>query len=144
MDRERRNRRALVALTLVALPAALLVEQLLAHFVLPADLELVREYFAETLEPVGWSLVAATALIGIFSAFAHRRAQQHLASLPVDPARPETGARKQIGLFLWYGSLPQIPAVATAVGHLLGISLLQAILAVALSTIAIAWIGRRI
>ena len=60
MERDRKRRWALVALTIVALPSAWLVEQLLARFVLPSDLRLVQEHFAEPLRPVGWALVGAT------------------------------------------------------------------------------------
>ena len=140
MERDQRRRCALVALTLVALPAAWVLEQLLARFVLPANLRLVQQYFAAPLRPVGWALVGTTALVGLLSTIAHRKARQMLRARGEEET---SSARKRVGLFLWYASFPQIPALGATVGTLVGISLVHSLIAVALSTLAIAFIGAR-
>lgn len=115
---------ALILMTVVAIPLALLFETVLRALILPDEFELLRTFLEPYLTPVAWGLVVVCLLaagLGIIaqSALSVRR----LRSLPDDaPAAVRSAAL--VGVFLLTSGVPQIPALASSFCFMFGASFL--------------------
>ena len=120
-------------------PAALLIEKLVRRFLLPPEMEDLREWLRPQLAPVAWALVVlAVAAVGLAfrlqgRIYSYALATKKAAAAPearrVEHARLET--------LLLATSVPQLPALLATIAFTFGADALPCLAAVAVGTLGV-------
>ncbi len=129
---------ALILMTVVAAPVALVLETILRKLIFPPEFEELRALFEPTLTPVVWGLTALTALLGAFGVVMQSRlAARAVSKLPSEARTPARVHKAELGAFMLAASIPQIPAILATLGFMWGASLTPVLVAIGVVTLAI-------
>jgi hypothetical protein len=129
---------ALILMTVVAAPIALVLETILRKLLFPPEFDELRLLFEPTLTPVVWGLVVLTALFGVLGvALQARLAARAVRKVPEHTRTPARIHKAELGAFMLAASIPQIPAIVATLGFMWGSSLTPVIAAIGVATVAI-------
>jgi hypothetical protein len=135
---EEKGGTALILMTVVAAPIALVLETILRKLLFPPEFDELRLLFEPTLTPVVWGLVVLTALFGAAGiALQARLAARAVRKVPEHARTPARIRKAELGAFMLAASIPQIPAILATLGFMWGSSLTPVIVAIGVATVAI-------
>lgn len=133
----KRPGRAVLWLTLLAAPVALVVETGLRKLIFPAEFEMVRELLNPILTPVAWALGAIAAAAAFGGLLLQRRmTDRRLVKLPATAGSNE---RYQVvfAVFLLTASVPQVPALIATFTYMFGASIVPVLVGVGVCSVGV-------
>jgi len=129
--------RAVLWLTILAAPGALVVETALRKLIFPPEFDEVRAFLEPMLTPVGWGMAAVAAIGAALGLVVQRRvALKRLARLP-DTATVDDRYREIFAVFLLTTAVPQIPALLSTFVFMFGASVWTVIAAIAFCSVGV-------
>jgi hypothetical protein len=133
----KRPSKAVLWLTILAAPVALVVETGLRLLIFPDDFELVRGFLNPMLTPVAWVLGVVAGVAGFAGLGLQRRmSAKRLGKLP-----PGAGVSDRyqavFAVFLLTTSVPQIPALLATFAYMFGASLVPVLVGVGVCSVGV-------
>ena len=137
-DESERGGTALILMTVVAAPIALVFETILRKLLFPPEFDELRELLSADLTPIAWAFVGLTGLLGVVGiAFQSRLAARAVAKIPETHRTPARAQKAELGAFMLAASIPQIPAILATFAFMWGASLTPVLTAIGIATLAI-------
>jgi hypothetical protein len=122
----------------VSLPAALGLETLLRHELLPANFEQMRLLLAPVMTPLAWLCVIVAVPIDVLALLLHRQLWARAAARHTDPQ--EVSWKRFEGLMI-SASVAQVPGLAAVFLYMMGAGLSPVLWSLCLSTLGVVSIG---
>jgi hypothetical protein len=137
-DESERGGTALILMTVVAAPIALVFETILRKLLFPPEFDELRDLLSPDLTPVAWGLVGLTGLFGLAGiAFQSRFAARAVGKVPQEHRTKARVQKAELGAFMLAASVPQIPAILATFAFMWGASLTPVLIAIGVATLAI-------
>jgi hypothetical protein len=128
---------ALVALTVLAAPVALVFESVLRRLLMPPDFETVRSFLSPWMTMIAWILVGISAVAGVTGVVVQRAiVARRLAKLGA-AVTPEATERVRNQVFLVTASIPQLPTILSTFAFMFGASWVPTWVGVAICTVSV-------
>ncbi|MCA9529956.1 MAG: hypothetical protein KC543_07450 [Myxococcales bacterium] len=118
MAERARSTVALVVVTAIAVPAALVFALLVRQVFSTPGLVAAQDYLGPRVEPLAWWLVGATVLASLLGFALQRWLYRRAVARLEDPY--EGAERAGLGALLIASSVPQLPALAVCITYMLG------------------------
>ena len=122
----------------MSLPAALGLETLVRHAILPPSFEEMRRFLAPVMTPLAWICVCFAVPIDLAAVALHRHLWARAAATHTEPK--EVSWKRFEGLMI-SASVAQLPGLVVVFLYMLGAGLSPVLWALCLSTIGVAVIG---
>lgn len=133
----KRSSRAMLFLTILAAPVALVFETFLRAALFPPEFETFREFLRPMLSPVAWVLGLVAAAAGLAGLGLQRSmAQRRVARLPEDAGYEERYAQV-LGVFMLTTAVPQIPAILSTFAFMFGASLWPVLVGIGVCSVGV-------